>query len=100
MTVINMAMIENIQNGIRDIVYGEYNIVPDTIKITNRDLDKLKREMLATSYVFETETIMGLKIVVDNNLNDDECVIYNSKCCIEIKNLGDANVATDEGERK
>ena len=92
-----MVIVENIQNGIREMVEGSYNIVPDTIKISQNDLNKVKEELIEANNICEPKTILGLKIVEDNSLNKNECILYNSKCYIEIKNLF---VKSEKGDDK
>jgi hypothetical protein len=82
-----MAMIEEIQKGIIAMIEDNYNIVPDTIKIANSDLNKMREELIGTAVICDPETILGMKIIVDEKLNENECIIYNSKCYVEVKNL-------------
>jgi len=68
---------ETITEGIRGYIKDNYG-EPNTIKFNQITLHKL-RIKIPTPVEWNTETLFGMRIEIDNSLKEDECIVYNDQ---------------------
>lgn len=75
------SLINDLNRGIKDYL-NDNNIEPDTIKINFKTYQRLK-ELSVNLYEpylnCDITNILGLSIVLDDNIRDDSCLIYKDK---------------------
>lgn len=71
----------NLDNGIKEFVSANH-ITPTHIRMNERTIEKLK--MLNFSKIGRPVKVLGLEIIEDNNLDDNNCIVYNKNYLVPI----------------